>query len=68
MPEGPWGLSWVWVEGSLGPPPLQSKTFSIYIFDDFLKVCYITFEINLLAMPEGPTRGLLRASGALNFN
>ena len=40
---------------------VTSKTFSINVFDDFLKVCYITFEINLLAMPWGPTRGLSSA-------
>ena len=32
-----------------------------FISNDVVKVCYITFEINLLAMPGGPTRGLSRA-------
>ena len=69
MPGGPWGAFMGPVGAYWGPLRSYSypQTFSIYIFVDFLKVCYITFEINLLAISGGPTRVLSRAPQGSNF-
>ena len=47
-------------------PPWGPKVLFI-LQDLFLKVCYINFEINLLAMLGGPTRGLSRAPRGEKF-
>ena len=47
--------------------PTHLDLFHIH-FDDFLKVCYDTFKIYLLAMPGGPRRGMSTAPRAPTLN
>ena len=49
--------------------PTHSPRLFPYIFlDDFLKLCYITFEIYLFAMSGWSMRGLSRPPGVRTLN